>query len=453
MASYLNPNSGEQEKQLTATLCALLLSNAIAQKLSEIVSVSSFLSNVGVSQILWVWMLDGALLILVTGLQSLLIDKYSRLKIIQSVVLGLAFSFVVLQILFWANAPLWLTQSLLYLVSQQQWMTFPLIFWIFTNDLLSLSQTKRLMPRIASFGFLGSFIGIGIAALSSLLFRFFSVPEEWVITFNTVTNISIYLAIYACLKFQISKYRVRQVTYTVEPLYQSVIEGWKFICGVELFRYLSISVLCIVICETIIEFRFLLISSDLFDNQYAYQSFYSIYLSARAMLESCTSTFLTKAVIGHLGLKAVFIIQPLFSCLAAIVMLSTSSFIGSIAGVFLQKNPQYSLDEPARKALQGLVPEERRGRVSIFVDSYLIGAGGILGSAVVLGILGISARLNRGSSLGDLTSPYYLWVAFFCACIACLLALRMRKAYDNSMLNWRLKRRSRNSNVLDMLDR
>lgn len=434
-----------QEKNLVILLSLLLLSNAMAQKLSEIISVSSFVSNVGISQILWVWMLDGVLMIIVTGLQSLLIDRYSRLKILQVVSLGLAFSFGALQVLFWFDAPIWLSQSLLYLLSQQQWMTFPLTFWIFANDLLSVSQAKRLMPRIASWGFVGSSVGISLAALSSIIFGRLALPSEWLVTCNVVVNVAIYVGIFVCLRFQLSQYRTRKLPNLVVPLKVSVSEGWKFIHNVDLFRYLAISVVCVVICETVVEFRFLSLSTYIYSDQYTYQSFYSLYLFARAFLESLSSKFLAHAVITHLRLKAVFLVQPLFSLVASSLMIFTPHFLGSLAGIFLQKNPQYSLDEPARKALQGLVPDERRGRVSIFVDSYLVGAGGILGAAAIAGIFLVGSQLNQDM----LSNRFYVCIASVAAVAALLSTWKMREVYDHSLLNWRLKRRKRGIGILE----
>jgi hypothetical protein len=120
---------------------------------------------------------------------------------------------------------------------------------------------------------------------------------------------------------------------------------------------------------------------------------------------------------------------------------------GSVAAVTLQKLPQYTVDETARKAFQGLVPEERRGRVSLFMDCYLV-AGGAIAAAVLTGVV-----ILAGELLGIANYAYgYLAIAILGAVVALVAVIKMRSVYDKSLFNWRLKRRQRGKSVLDKLD-
>jgi hypothetical protein len=106
-----------------------------------------------------------------------------------------------------------------------------------------------------------------------------------------------------------------------------------------------------------------------------------------------------------------------------------------------------TIDEPARKSFQALVPAERRGRVSMFMDSYLFAAGAIIGS-VILGII-----ILLEDRLGSLEKYYiYLGIAAAATVVTIWFAFQVRGVYDASLLNWRLKRRQRASGVLDKLD-
>jgi AAA family ATP:ADP antiporter len=106
-----------------------------------------------------------------------------------------------------------------------------------------------------------------------------------------------------------------------------------------------------------------------------------------------------------------------------------------------------TVDESARKSFQALVPEERRGRVSMFMDSYMFAAGAIVGSLILGAVILIGDQL-------DLARAYYIYLTI--AALAVLSTLwfifRMRGAYDASLLNWRLKRRQRAAGVLDKLE-
>ena len=213
------------ELRLVIILGSILLCNSVAQKVSEISAVSNLLSDVGVAQILIVWTIDGVLLILTTGLQSLLIDRFNRIKLMSAVSLGLALAFLVLRLMFWAKAPLWLTYSLLYLLSQQQWLFFPLVFWILANDILDIPQTKRLFPQIASWGFAGGLLGIAFAAVSPGLMSQFGLQSESLLTCNIV----LYVLIFWVIQNKLPHQRLRQTRTKSITMQETLIEGWDFV--------------------------------------------------------------------------------------------------------------------------------------------------------------------------------------------------------------------------------
>ena len=125
----------------------------------------------------------------------------------------------------------------------------------------------------------------------------------------------------------------------------------------------------------------------------AYQTFLSLFTLGRTVAYLGIQTFITQRLIANLPLKDLFLIQPVSSLLGASTMLAAPGLGGAIAGLSLQKLPQYSIDETARKAFAGLVPEERRGRVSLFLDSYLVSLGSILG-ALITGTILLMGRLG-----------------------------------------------------------
>jgi MFS family permease len=158
--------------------------------------------------------------------------------------------------------------------------------------------------------------------------------------------------------------------------------------------------------------------------------------------------FIASRIIERIGLKNTFLILPICALLGSMWMLvMVASIVSAIGGVVLQKLPQFTVDETARKQFQSLVPEERRGRVSIFMDSYLYVAGSFAGCLITLAIVGVGVRI------GWTNYAYgYLAAAIAAALIGLWAALRLRAIYDTSLLNWRLRRRGRGASVLDKLD-
>ncbi|MGG6297959.1 hypothetical protein ACQ4M4_26490 [Leptolyngbya sp. AN02str] len=432
----------ENETMGVITLSLIFLSNAIAQKVSEISSISNFINDVGVSQILIVWIIDGAILILTTGLQSLLIDRFDRITLLKGVSIGLAIAYVLLRLLVIFGAPSGLTYAIFYLLSQQQAFFLPLVLWLVASDMFEVAQTQRLFPFIANWELVGNLVGIGCAALAPLLFVSLNTRPEELLMFN----ILIYLLIVVATSVGLKRNQLRAVHHKTETMQETLTEGWGFIREVPAFRFLSISLFCVWICDTILEFHFFRITESAFAESGTYQTFYSLIVLARILGYMAIQSFLTQRLITGIGLKNTFVISPVFSLMGTVCMIGLPNLMGAISGIFTHKLPLFSVSETAYKSLQGLVPEERRGRVSIFMDSYLNSAGSIL-AAILLGCIVLTS-----THLSVQPHTVYLAIAFLAGLIALWAALRMRSVYEASLLNWRLKRRRRGKSVLDTLD-
>jgi ATP:ADP antiporter, AAA family len=96
-----------------------------------------------------------------------------------------------------------------------------------------------------------------------------------------------------------------------------------------------------------------------------------------------------------------------------------------------------TVDDSSRKSFLALVPEERRGRVSTFMNSHLASAGTIFAGIITISIVLIGQWLGKDPYLA------YMAVALCAAALAIWATLRMGSVYEKSLLNWRLKRRQR----------
>ncbi len=401
-------------------------------------SLSNFLVDVGTSQFLVVIVLSSLITIAMTGLQSLWVDRFDRLTMVRGTSAILALSFMLLRLMFLLKAPGWSNYGLFYLLlSDQQLIFFPMAFWVLSSDVFDLTQSKRLFPPLGSLGFAGSLAGIGITALSPGLFLHLQIkPEELL-----MLNILLYFLMYGGLEMGLKDTKLRRTHQKPETMREALSEGWEFVNQVPAFRYLMISILAMIVSETIVEYRFYAVSGGAIADAGAYQTFLSLFTLGRTVAYLGIQTFITQRLIANLPLKDLFLIQPVSSLLGASTMLAAPGLGGAIAGLSLQKLPQYSIDETARKAFAGLVPEERRGRVSLFLDSYLVSLGSILGALITGTILLVMGRLGWGDRLPS--HLLYLGVAGLMALLSLWAVLQMRAVYDKGLLNWRLKRRQR----------
>ncbi len=439
-ARILRLQPGETNHVLVLSL--ILMSNALARQISDVVAISGFLSEVGVNQLLFVWLIDMLLIILVTALQSLIVDRFNRVHLMGWMMLIYAVLLVCLRVMFALNMPGIISYSLLYLLAEQQLIFFPLVFWIMANDILSMVQSRRLFPVIATGGFVGQILGLVITAASSgLMLRTGLVSEDLLLL-----NAAIYLGAYLLTRAALRAHTTRRRPPRIETLREQLTEGWGFVRQVPSFRYLMLAMIAVNICLTINEFHFLVVSGAVFPTTEEYQRFYSLVRLVLTVAAFAVQGLLTSRIIDKISLKNAFFILPASLLSGAAAMMTMPNLVGGAGGFALGKIAQQTIDESARKSFQALVPEERRGRVSMFMDSYLFAAGTILGCLITGGIV-----LASPHYLWDTSASLYLPVSVLCALAAIGLIARMRTVYDSSLFNWRLKRRQRKSSVFDKL--
>jgi hypothetical protein len=433
------------EAGIVFTLGFLLLSNAVAYQISDIVAVSGFLSEGGVNQILIVWGVDSILILLATGLQSLIIDRFDRPSLIKWLIFGLAFTFTILRLLFTFEGLAGFNYALLYLVAEQQLLFFPLVFWVLANDVFNMSQSKRLFPLIASLSFVGKLIGIGVALLSPGVFASLEVDPNEILLINVV----IYLVSFLVVVIGLRKVDIREVRQQHETVKETLMEGWGFVREVLSFRFLALAIIALLVCDTVLEFRFLVVSDAQFSDPDQYQVFYSWYRLGLLAASFIIQGFLASRIINTLTLKNAFFIKPISVLIGSLVAIFKIDLVGSLIGLLLYRLPQYTVDESSQKAFQALVPEERRGRVSIFMDSYLYCIGVIIGCLFTGAIVLVGVLLSIENHF-----YYYLGLGILASLVAVWAVYRMHGVYDMSLLNWRLKRRQRRglTGVMDKLD-
>lgn len=478
-----------EETGVALAMGFLILCNSLARQVTGIVAVSGLLSTGGVNDLLLVLLIDYVIILLTGGLQSLIVDKFNRLALMNALVMAFVLVFVIARLLFTFNIPAGINYTLLYLIAEQQLVFFPLVFWVLGNDIFDPSQAKRLFPFIASWSFVGKIIGSGIAGVAPVLVK----NQEDVL----LLNVLIYLIAYFGLTLGLRNVKTRALTLKHETVRETLSEGWGFIKEVPSFRYLMLAILALAVCDTIVEFRFLSVSDTAFVSQAAYQQFYSLYRLGVTIASFLVQSFLTSRLIERMNLKNTFFIFPAVVLVGVVGMMAMPGLGTAVLAMSVVKLVRETIDESARKAFQSLVPEERRGRVSTFMDSYLPALGTIvaclLTGAVVLAGLWLSPEVAIYVYLGvallgavlvvwvvlvrwpvlisilmalltgtvallgvqvkpDQAFYFYLALVALSAGLAIWSVVKMRAVYESSLLNWRLKRRQRGSRVLDKLE-
>jgi MFS family permease len=355
----------------------------------------------------------------------------------------LAIIFILTRLMFTFHLPSEVNYGLLYILSEQQYVIFPLIFWVLANDIFDMSQAKRLFPFIASWNFIGVILGSLVAAFAPGLFQQLNIPAEEIL----LLNVLIYLISFLLLFVGMRSIKIRPTARKRETFKETITEGIDFVREVPSFRFLMFAILILAACDVVIEFRFLTVTDLAFPLQADYQRFYSLYRLFVTLTAFILQSTITSRILDRLTLKNTFFFFPAIVVIGGIgmmIMPGIGMAVFAMAGLKLVRD---TVDESSRRSFEALIPEERRGRVSTFMNSYLPAGGTILACLVTGGIVLIGQRFNL---------PFIVYIYLGLTVAAGLVAVvaigRMSKVYDSSLLNWRLKRRQRGTSVLDKLN-
>jgi ATP:ADP antiporter, AAA family len=431
------------ELPLVVLFGALMLANAFAMQISYVSSVSGFLKADGLNVIWIVWLIDYVIFLAVAGAQTLVIDRFSRVTLMRIVLVAFAIAFAALWTLLQLQAPSWLVYGSLYLVAEQQWLLFPLLYWILANDAMNVSQAKRLFPLLAGFGLAGKLLGLTLAASAPTLLQRWGLDLGHLLLLNGAT----YLAAIAVLAALRRRVHVRPVARETVGPRTMFAEGLQFIRDVPSYKFLTAALLALMVSDTIVEFRFLAVTDAAFGSQESYQTFYGLYRMVAVALALLVQVFVTNRLLTRVPLKRVLSVQPYVAIAGVIALVALPGILTAVGALLLLRLVGETFHDSAKKTFQGFVPEERRGRVSLVMESYVIAVGTIAG-ALLIGTITIA---SGAGALFD-PAPVYLAFALVAAVVAALASWKMAAAYDASLLNWRLKRRQRSAaSVLDKL--
>jgi MFS family permease len=221
----------------------------------------------------------------------------------------------------------------------------------------------------------------------------------------------------------------------------------EFVRDVPLFRYLAIVFFLNQLVITVLDYQYLVVGVERFPKAADFSAFFGGVRALWNVTALAVQVLIAGRLSERLGPKNIFFIVPGalvagMACAAAVY-----SFISVVAARFAANVLATTLERPARKAVQGLVPEGKRGRGTTFVDSFLFAIAQILGCA----ILGLGILLRRHGALSPTTVAIgYMVIGAACAFLAIFFVARLRATYDASLVNWRLARRKRGSSLVGL---
>jgi ATP/ADP translocase len=410
----------------------------IAQS-NEVIATSGFISQVGANQIVWLWVIDMLIVMLTSTAYALVVDRFKRG--ILALCIFTIFCPIYLGLYMFSTQPFptWIFYSLLTVVNDQQWLLLPLIVWSLASDVFATAAAKRLFPILGSVALIGAIVGNSIAAAVA---QWLGAQSTMLLLFNAGLVLVATSILSVAMRYMTR--HARQST-NAEGIVETLVEGWEFIVEVPIFRYLAVALILLGACFTVIEFQFLVDVAVAFSNPTDLQSFYGLFKSISIATLLLIQSVVTGKLLNRTGFKSIFLLFPSAVLIGLLLTLIGPNLFGVIIGNYIVRVVLLGIDQPARKAFQGLVPDERRGRVGAFLDGFVYPIGAVLGS-VMIGLILLAVE-NR-MMIPDTGRLIYLGVACVAGVLALWAALQFRAFYDTSMLNWRLQGRRKSAGIL-----
>lgn len=414
---------------------------SIAGFLTEIVAGAQVVSAAGPDSMIIIYPLGGLGLLLLALAQFTVIDGKARLPMIRRIALGYAIAFAAALALYAGSVVPVIAIAVVWLLADQLNFLLPLMIWSLAGDEFNVAEGRKIFGWIVTWTYLGQVLGLATSVFAAPALVAANVPLPALLVIAPV--ICVFVALWLPRKMRGSAAATGLAR--PEKLGASLASAWSFISGISVWRaFLASSVLTFVAGMTIF-LSFMAGADDLLtDDPADLQMVYGgVSLVSFLACWGIQSLFAEKLQ-DRIGIPGVLLVLPVATVIAGLVLVAgalTGSLVLVSAGLALWLIPRWSIDENARRAALSLVPDERRTRVSFFVDLGPVALGLIAAGPV--------------AAIGLLTGQ--LWLAPAIAAVLAALAiapsLRVLRDWDESLLNWRLRRRKRNRtlNLGDLL--
>lgn len=439
-------NLKPEEVKLAFSLWLLIAVNTLVLELSDVVATAGFVSNLGVYRIPWLWIVTTLITIFAAGGYLVVVDRYPRLHLVTWLLMGLAVMYLFLEFLFAFHAPDWMTYPTLYLLADQQFMIMPLAFWALASDVFAISESKRIFPFIASGAVIGGLAGNAVAAWVTYLAEKYSFGLSQI--FTAVAIILIFNAAFLRLNFSNVTLKTRQSREQDGGIREAVSVGTDYFFNVPMLKAVGILMLFTGFMLTLLEFNFLAVIDKSVSSNFEFQRFLGYYKAIQTIGLLMFQWLITSRLLTKIPLKNAFSVLPSAMLAASGLALGVPSLLGVASARFIARTVYNGWDDPARKAMQGLVPDERRGRISAFMDSYFITTSTVVGCVVLIILL---ALVSSEAITMQVATWVYLGFAAITSLAGIGTSIYLRKVYDSSLLNYRLARSKRKS-VLDGIE-
>lgn len=396
---------------------------------TEMVGASQMLALAGPQSLLVMYPVGGVGLLLMALVAFRVVDRRARLPMLRGVLAAYGVVIAVMLGLLLSGVVPLLATAVVWALADQLMFLVPGLLWSLAGDEFNAAEGRRVFGWIVSWTYAGQVAGLAVATVSPWALTALSVPLPALLVVDPVICLGLALWLPRAMAGAAAG---RGLTHD-EGLRASLASGWSFVRGVPVWQWLMVGSVLVYVAVMTVHLSFMAGAELVLGSDPA--TLQSV-LAGVSLAGFCACWLIQLAaaerVQARLGIAGTLLVLPVCTVVAG-ALLAAGGVTGSILllalGVSAVRVPKWSLDENARRAALALVPDERRARVSFLVDLAPTGVGLVLSGAVA------AVAVVTGA----------LWVAPALAAVVALAALvpmlAVRRGWDDSLLNWRLRRR------------
>ena len=402
---------------------------AAASLLTDTVAAAQVVTLAGPNALSAVYAISGLLLGLSTIVQFTGIDRRPRLSTLR--LLGSGFGVASAVALGWAligGTPA-LAISAVWVLSDQVQLLLPVVLWSLAGDIFNTAESNRVYGWILRLVYLGQLVGLLAATVAPLWMPALGIP---LVAILAMTPIACAL-VAVWLPMRMRREAASPGTPSTETLREATGAALSFLREVPTWRALVVSVIVTAMAGVLALVGFTgaaesIIGPDAGQLQVVIGGTTLVVLLLCVVFESSVA----ERIRDRYNVPTLLLVLPVVTVGSAL-MLAVGAAWGSIpviaVAMVILGVPTYTVDESARQAALTLVPDQLRARIT-----FIIEFGRYTLAQVAAGLLALI-----GSTLG------WFWltglIAAGLAAAAIPWAITVRRTWEESLLNWRLRRR------------
>ena len=406
--------------------------------MADIVACSQILVLGGATSLLWFYPISGVCLAIPAILLTPVIDRWARLSMLRivglatTVVYAIALAVFVAALTWWPATPIPLIAvGVIWILAAVQNYLYPMLLWSLAADLFNVSQSRAINGWIASWAYMGRLVALGITMVSPALLAAAGVSLVWLLAIPPALTLGISL----WLPIKLRHAGAATGLAVPEGVRDSLASGWRFVREVPVWSWLLIGSAVTFTAGSAISLG-ISAASDLIIGTDAgrLQAYLAGVQLVATLVCLAVQRYAAEPVLKAIGIKGTLMVLPIsliFSGLLLGASLVWSNLWILAAATLLWRVPAWSVDQNARSAALGFVPDQRRARVSLILVLTMYAFTWVVCAAVA------APGLLTGQSwlLGALPAVV--------AAVAMVWWVRVYRRWDASMLNWHLRRRKR----------